>query len=345
MIKECIARVIEGVDLSEQEASEAMAEIMDGRATPAQIAAWLVALRIKGETVEEIAGAARVMRDRATRIPTANRLVADTCGTGGDNSRTFNISTAAAFVAAGAGLPVAKHGNRSVSSRCGSADVLEALGVNLDLTPDEVGRAIDEVGIGFLFAPALHGAMKHAIGPRREIGVRTIFNVLGPLTNPAGAQAQVIGVYSPELPPKLAGVLAKLGTGGALVVHGEGGIDELSIAGPSLVAEVRRDEIRNYTVTPEEVGLARAGLDEIQGGDPAENAAIIRAVLDGQPGPRRGVVCLNAGAVLYAAGRAASIKEGVALAARSIDSGQAAEKLRHLAEFTQRVRKTIEKEV
>ncbi len=347
MIKDCIGKVIDGLDLSEAEAFGAMAEIMDGQATPAQIAALLIGLRVKGETVDEITGAARVMRARATRIETRHGMVADTCGTGGDHSRTFNISTAAAFVAAGAGLPVAKHGNRSVSSRCGSADVLEALGVNLDLAPAEVGGAIDRVGIGFLFAPALHGAMKHAVGPRREIGVRTIFNVLGPLTNPAGAQAQVIGVYARDLTIKLAGVMAKLGTSGALVVHGEGGIDELSIAGPTLVAEVRGSElqgseVRSYYVTPEDCGLKRADLDRIQGGDPAENAAIIRAVLGGCPGPSRDVVCLNAGAVIYAAGLAESIGDGAALAAVAIDSGRAAGKLEQLVEYTQEIKKAKE---
>ncbi len=335
MIKELINQVIEGRDLTQAEAETAVREIMEGGASAAQIAAFLVGLRIKGETVDEITGAARVMREKATRVTTRHPRLVDTCGTGGDGARTFNISTAAALVVAGAGQPVAKHGNRSVSSLCGSADVLEALGVRVDQSPERVGRAIDELGIGFLFAPSLHGAMKHAAGPRREIGARTIFNLLGPLTNPAGAQVQVLGVFSPALTDKLGEVLANLGTRGALVVHGDGGIDELSVSGPTRVTEVRGAAVRTYEVTPEQCGVPRSPAEAIRGGTPAQNAAIIRGVLQGEPGPARDVVTLNAAAALYAAERAESLAEGVEAAARSIDSGAALHKLEGLLSFTQ----------
>lgn len=331
-MKEFIAKVIEGKHLSAQEAERAMGVIMSGGATDAQIAALLTALRMKGETAEEITGCARAMRAHATRVPHHQPLVVDTCGTGGDGAGTFNISTTAAFVVAGAGLPVAKHGNRSVSSRTGSADVLEALGINLDLTPEQVGRCLDEVGIGFLFAPKLHLSMKYAIGPRREMGVRTIFNLLGPLTNPAGAQAQVVGVYDARLAPVVAGALAALGTRRSLVVHGDGGLDEIALSGPSLVAEAGPEGVRTYTVCPEDLGLERAPLAALAGGDPAENAALTRAVLAGERGPRRDVVLANAAAALVAGGAAADLRAGAAVAAESIDSGRALAKLEALCE-------------
>lgn len=336
MIKTLISRVIDGVDLSEAEAREAMELIMDGGATPAQIAALVTALRMKGETVEEITGCAMAMRARATRVKTRHRLVVDTCGTGGDGSSTFNISTTAAFVVAGAGVTVAKHGNRSVSSRSGSADVLEALGIRLDLTPEQVGRCLDEVGIGFLFAPSLHEAMKHAAGPRREIGIRTIFNLLGPLTNPAGAQAQVVGVFRPELTEKLAGVLRNLGTEHALVVHG-GGLDEITLFGPTRISEVVSGEIRTYEVEPEQLGLRSAPREALQGGEPVDNALITMVVLQGAGGPRRDVTLANAGAALVAAGAARNLVTGVRMAADSIDSGRALAKLVGLQNMTRRM--------
>lgn len=336
MIKTLISRVIDGVDLSEAEAREAMELIMDGGATPAQIAALVTALRMKGETVEEITGCATAMRARATRVKTRHRLVVDTCGTGGDGSSTFNISTTAAFVVAGAGVTVAKHGNRSVSSRSGSADVLEALGIRLDLTPEQVGRCLDEVGIGFLFAPSLHEAMKHAAVPRREIGIRTIFNLLGPLTNPAGAQAQVVGVFRPELTEKLAGVLRNLGTEHALVVHG-GGLDEITLFGPTRISEVVSGEIRTYEVEPEQLGLRSAPREALQGGEPVDNALITMVVLQGAGGPRRDVTLANAGAALVAAGAARNLVTGVRMAADSIDSGRALAKLVGLQNMTRRM--------
>lgn len=334
-MKKYIAKAVERRDLSEAESAEAMELIMSGEATPAQTAGYIVALKVKGETPGEIAGAARVMRAKATRVPHGRPLVADTCGTGGGRTKTFNISTAAAFVVAGAGLPVAKHGNRSFTTQCGSADVLEALGVEIQQTPAQVAAAIDRIGIGFLFAPALHGAMKHAAPVRRELGTDTIFNCLGPLSNPAGAQAQVIGVYRPELVPKLAEALARLGCYGALVVHGEGGLDELSIAGPSLVAEVRGGRVRRYEVQPEDAGLPRGDLAELRGGTPEYNAGVITAVLRGERrGPARDVVVLNAGAALYAAGRAGSLAEGARLAGEALDSGRALAMLERLRRFT-----------
>jgi anthranilate phosphoribosyltransferase len=311
-----------------------MEQVMEGGATPAQIGALLIALRVKGETVEEITGAARVMRAKCTPVPCQSLLrgepLVDTCGTGGDGAGTFNVSTVAAFVASGAGVKVAKHGNRSVSSRCGSADLVEALGVPLDMTPDQVGECIDQVGIGFLFAPALHGAMRHAIGPRREIGLRTIFNLLGPLTNPAGATAQVLGVYDPNLVEPLARVLRHLGTADAFVVHGQGGLDEISLSGPTLVARLQEGRVETFTLTPEEVGLARAGREEVKGGDAAMNARLALEVLEGKPGPRRDMALINAAAALVAAGKAGEMREGVGLAAQAIDSGAALARLDQL---------------
>jgi anthranilate phosphoribosyltransferase len=320
-------------DLTPAEAEAAVAAIMAGEATPAQVGAFLAALRTKGETVAEIVGCARAMRRAATPVTSRQPLLVDTCGTGGDGAGTFNISTTAAFVVAAAGLAVAKHGNRAASSRCGSADVLEALGVRVDLTPAQVAACIDELGIGFLFAQRLHAAMRHAAGPRRELGVRTVFNLVGPLTNPAGAHVQVVGVPAPELTVVLAEALAALGTRRALVVHGDG-IDELTVTGPSVVAETDGRGVRRYTVTPEEVGLGRATRADLAGGTPAENAAITRAVLAGERGPRRDVVLLNAAAALVAAGRAADLRAGVQLAAAAVDSGAAQRKLDDLRAYT-----------
>ena len=343
MIREAISRVIEKKDLNEKQMVEVMNEIMGGEATPAQIGSFITALRMKGETIEEISGAAKVMREKATRIETGvaldkGEILVDTCGTGGDNSGTFNVSTTTAFVVAAAGIPVAKHGNRSVSSQCGSADVLEALGVNLDLTPEQVGKCVREVGIGFLFAPMLHSAMKHAIGPRREIGVRTIFNVLGPLTNPAGANVQLLGVYSPDLCEKLARVLGRLGSRRALVVCGAGNVDEFTVTGDTEVAELSNGEVRTYTVRPEDAGLGRSRLVDLQGGDtPEESAAILRDVLGGAKGAKRDMLLLNSGAALYAAGKVPGLKTGVVLATGIIDSGAALAKLEALIKFSQNV--------
>ncbi|MFQ6058017.1 MAG: anthranilate phosphoribosyltransferase [Anaerolineae bacterium] len=337
MIKAAIAKLIEGRDLTAQEAEAVMEQIMTGNATPAQIGAFLTALRIKGETVAEITGCARAMRRAAIPVQPRRDDLVDTCGTGGDGAGTFNISTTAAFVVAGAGLAVAKHGNRSVSSRCGSADVLEALGVNLDLTPQQVADCIDDVGIGFLFAPRLHPAMKHAIGPRRELGIRTVFNILGPLTNPAGARAQIMGVYDAALTEPLAGVLMSLGNRSAFVVHGADGLDELSTTGPNRVSAFDSDVIQTYELDPRELGLPRARLEDLRGGSPEQNAAITQAILSGEPGPRRNVVLLNAAAALVAGGRAADLREGLARATEAVDSGAALRTLERLVAFTRSV--------
>jgi anthranilate synthase/phosphoribosyltransferase len=336
-IQETIAKVIEGQDLTEAEAESAMTRIMEGQATPAQIGAFLTALRMKGESVSEIAGCARAMRRSAVPVrPQRSEILVDTCGTGGDGAGTFNISTTAAFVVAGAGQPVAKHGNRSISSQCGSADVLEALGVNLDLTPDQVAACVDEVGIGFLFAPKLHPAMKHAIGPRRELGVRTIFNVLGPLTNPANASAQILGVYDPGLTDTLARVLGALGSQSAFVVHGSGGLDELTTTGPNRVSVLRDGQVETRSFDPADLGFSRAHPTDLHGGDAGENATITRGILSGtHNGARRDVVVLNASAALVAGGQAQTLLEGIRLAEHSLDSGSALRVLDHLIEFTQ----------
>lgn len=326
--------VVGGRDLEEAEARAAMDCIMAGEATAAQIAGFLVALRMKGETAAEVAGFARAMRDRATPVVTARRPLLDTCGTGGDGLGTFNISTAAAFVAAGAGLSVAKHGNRSVSSRSGSADALEALGIPPDQPPEAVGRAIDAVGIGFCFAPRLHGAMRHAAGPRRELGLRTVFNILGPLTNPAGAGRQVIGVYAAPLTALVGEVLVRLGAERAFVVHGAAGEDELSLAGPSTVTEVAGGTARTYTIRPGDLGLRPAPVAALRVASPGESAAVIQRVLDGEPGPQRDVVCLNAGCALVAGGLADTLREGVRLAGEAIDSGRARSALEGLRAFS-----------
>jgi anthranilate phosphoribosyltransferase len=348
IITEAVRALVDRRDLSRIEAAAAMEAIMSGAATNAQIAAFLTALRMKGETVEELIGFAQVMRQKAVKVRTrAGEVVAatgtdremliDTAGTGGDASGTFNVSTATAFVVAGAGLKVAKHGNRSVSSLCGSADVVETLGINIELPPAKVGRCVDEVGIGFLYAPLLHTAMKHVMAARREMGIRTVFNMLGPLTNPAGANAQVIGVYSDALTEPLARVLAELGTLRAFVVHGADGLDEISNTGPSHIAEVHEGVVRSSTVRPEDFGLPRASIQDLRGGDRAENALIIRQVLAGEPGPRRDIVLMNAAAALVVGGKARDFKEGVALAAQSIDSGAAAAKLAGLVALSQRL--------
>jgi anthranilate phosphoribosyltransferase len=311
--------------------TEVMRTIMTGDATQAQIGGFLVGLRMKGETVEEIAAAAAVMRELATRVEVSREHLVDTCGTGGDASKTFNISTTSAFVAAGADARVAKHGNRSVSSSSGSADLLEAAGVVVELQPEAVARCVDEVGVGFMFAPMHHGAMRHAIGPRREMGVRTVFNLLGPLTNPAGAPNQVVGVFSRNWVEPLAQVLHQLGSENVMVVHSEDGLDELSVGAPTHVAELRGGEVRCYSMSPEDVGLGRSGLDAMRAGSVEESLAITRAVLADRPGPARDIVLLDAGAAIYVAGLADSLTEAVERARESIASGAARARLERLA--------------
>jgi len=342
MIKEAIGKVVGGTDLSEQEMVGVMNEIMGGEATDAQIGAFITALRLKGETIDEITGAARVMRQKATAVDAADEgaVLVDTVGTGGDASGTFNVSTTSSFVVAGAGIPVAKHGNRSVSSHCGSADVLEALGVDLGLSADDIGRCVRQVGIGFMFAPMLHGAMKHAIGPRQQIGIRTIFNILGPLTNPAKANVYVLGVFTPTLVEPLAHVLGRFGIKRGLVVCGEGNIDEITITGTTQVADYHDGEVEIYTISPEEVGLARADLSEIQGGKTAELSAVqLREVLTGKEGPCLDMVLMNAGAALMAAGATQDLRAGVELARQTINSGAALAKLEGLVAFCQEQKK------
>jgi anthranilate phosphoribosyltransferase len=333
VIQQALGRLLDGHDLSRAQAREVMDEIMRGEATPAQMGAFLVALRIKRETPDEIAGCAEAMRDHVLAVRPKRRDLVDTAGTGGDGARTFNISTAAALVAAAAGAGVAKHGNRAVSSASGSADVLEALGFPLELPPELIERSIDELGFGFLFAPAHHPAMRHAAPVRRELGQRTVFNVLGPLTNPAGARAQVVGVYSPELVPTIAAVLAQLGAERAFVVHGADGIDELSPSGPNLVAEVAYGEVRRWEIDPLELGIPRCAPSELAGDSPAENARLIREILAGTKGPKRNAVVLNAAGAIAAAGHASDLKEGIGLAAEAIDSGAAATRLEELIAF------------
>ena len=333
MIKEAIAALVSGRSLTTAEASSVMEEIMRGEATPAQFGAFVATLRCKGETVEEIIGLARAMRAKAIPVNVPG-LVVDTCGTGGDGSLTFNISTAAAFVAAGARLKVAKHGNRAMSSHCGSADVLEALGVKIDLNAAQVERCLEEVGFGFMFAPLFHPAMKYAAAPRREIGIRTVFNILGPLTNPAGAQAQVLGVAEKSLVEKLALALRGLGSRHALVVHGEDGIDEITVTGETQVCELKDGSLKSYTITPEEFGFSRAKLSDLRGGTAAENADLLRSVLRGTPGPKLNAVLMNAGAVLLVGNRAGTLKEGTALARETVDNGLTFAKLEHLIKLT-----------
>jgi anthranilate phosphoribosyltransferase len=334
MIKEGIAKVVFGEDLRETEMMAVMEEVMEGVATPAQIAALITALRIKGETVEEVTGAARIMRQKATRIDARSSIVVDTCGTGGDGRNTFNISTTTAFVVAAAGLTVAKHGNRAVSSGCGSADVLEALGVKIDAAPEIVEECLQQIGIGFLFAPRLHGAMKHAIGPRREIGIRTIFNMLGPLTNPAGATAQLIGVYDPRLTEMFAEVLKNLGTKRAFVVHGADGLDEATVTGETRVSELKEGLVTTYNIDPMELLGESFAAAELRGGDAETNARTTIEILSGETGARRGIVVLNAALAIVAGGKAAGIREGIAVAEACIDSGAARKKLQALIEHS-----------
>jgi anthranilate phosphoribosyltransferase len=334
VIQEGLATLLDGRDLSRGQAREIMDGIMEGQATPGQIGGFLVALRLKGETADEIAGFAEAMRAHVLPVEPQRDDVVDTCGTGGDGGRTFNISTAAALVAAAAGAAVAKHGNRAVSSASGSADVLEALGFSLELPPERIARSIDELGFGFMFAPTHHPAMRHAAPVRRELATRTVFNVLGPLTNPAGARAQVIGVYAPELVRTIAEVLAQLGSRRAFVVHGAHGIDELSPCGPNLVCEVADGAVRERTIDPAELGIDPGRPDELAGGTPEENAAAIRAVFAGGDGAKRDAVLLNAAGAIAAAGHAEDLREGLDLARRAVGSGAAAERLDELAEFS-----------
>jgi len=324
--------------LQAHEAEEVMTQIMSGGATESQIGAYLMGLRMKGETRAEIVGSARAMRSHATKVPTAaDGDLLDTCGTGGDRSGTFNISTTVAFVAAGAGVKVAKHGNRASTSQCGSADVLGALGANLDMTPEQVGQAIDEIGIGFLFAPKLHPAMKYAIGVRREMGVRTIFNILGPLTNPADAECQLMGVFAPDLTDLLAHVLGELGSKSVYVVCGYGGLDELTTTGPNHISVLKDGEVKTYDMDPTTLGFRGANISELLGGDPAANAAILRDILTGQTqDAKRDTVLLNSAAALMAAQKAGDLEEGIELAKQSIDSGAALGKLDELIAFGQR---------
>ncbi len=344
MIKEAIGTLVSGSSLTAEEAASVMEEIMSGKATPAQFGAFVTALRLKGETVGEIVGMAKTMRSKAVPA-TIPQPVVDTCGTGGDGSHTFNISTAAAFVAAGAGLKVAKHGNRAMSSQCGSADVLEALGVKIDLNAEQVQRCIQEVGFGFMFAPVFHPAMKYAAAPRREIGIRTVFNILGPLTNPARAEYQVLGVPSEEIGEKLAPALRHLGIKHALVVHGLNGIDEISITDRSIIWELSEDKtIVDYYISPEDFGFTRAPANTVKGGTPTENAEILRRVMSGEKSPRRDVVVMNAAAAMVAGNKVGypsgigglrALKEGTRVAEEAIDSGQALKKLEQLVEFSQ----------
>jgi anthranilate phosphoribosyltransferase len=335
MIKEAISKLIEKQDLSMEEAVAVMDEIMSGKATDAQIAGFLVALRLKGETIDEITACAKVMREKASRIkPKNHSQLIDVVGTGGDKSGTFNISTVAAFVVAGAGVPVAKHGNKGVSSKCGSADVLTALGIKIDLEPKQVEKCIDEVGIGYMFAPKFHGAMKYAIGPRKELGVRSVFNVLGPLTNPAEAPYELMGVFDESLVEPLAEVLGKLGLKHAMVVHGNG-LDEITIEAETKVAEYKDGHVKSYEIKPTDFGIKLASLDEIKGGSPEDNAKIALDILNGkEKGVKRSVVLLNAGVALYVAGKANSIQDGIDIAKESIDSGKALEKLNKLKDWT-----------
>ena len=334
MIKEAIAKIVTGANLTEGEAETVMREVMQGEATDAQIAAYITALRMKGETVEEITGSARVMREKAFPVKLTAPFQVDTCGTGGDLSHTFNISTTVAFVVAGAGVAVAKHGNRSVSSKSGSADVLQALGVNIEMPSSRLEECLVEVGIAFLFAPMMHQAMKYAIGPRREVGIRTIFNVLGPLTNPAGVKAQIMGVYAVELTDVLAQVLGNLGADRAYVVHGMDGLDEITITDRTKVSEFRDGSVNNYFVHPSDFDLPTGKKEDLLGGDAKQNAAITIDVLKGQKGPCRDVVLLNAAAGIAASGKAKDLRDGVRIAAEAIDSGAAMEKLKQLKKFT-----------
>jgi anthranilate phosphoribosyltransferase len=333
-IQAAIKSVIAGQDLSGEDMNSVMQQIMTGECTSAQIGGFLVGLRMKGESVDEISAAAKVMRELSTRVSVAGDHLVDTCGTGGDASGSFNISTASAIVAAAGGAQVAKHGNRSVSSKSGSADVLEAAGVNLEILPGQVGGCIEQVGVGFMFATKHHGAMKHAIGPRKEMAVRTIFNVLGPLTNPAGAPNQVIGVFDAELVEPLAHVLRKLGSRHVMIVHSEDGMDEVSISAPTRVAELKDGEVSCYTITPADFGMTVAALADLKVDSVEQSLARIKSVLAGEPGPALDIVCLNAGAALYVAGCAETHQAGVEAAKAAIQSGKAAEVLQNLVDYT-----------
>ncbi len=335
MFRENLNSVVHGNDLNESQISEMITEIFSGNITDAQIGAMMAALATKGETFEELAGAAKAMRRKAKRIQVSASTVVDTCGTGGDGAKTFNISTTTAFVVAGAGVTVAKHGNRSVSSQCGSADLLEELGVKLDTDPEIVEEAVHETGIGFLFAPLYHGAMKYAIKARKEVGLRSIFNMLGPLTNPAAANCQLIGVYAPELTEMFAQALDLLGTKRAFVVHGHDGLDEISVCAPTRVSELKDGIVRTFDIDPARFFGNHADPETMTGGDPKENAVITNEILKGEKGPRRDVVLLNASAALVAAGKAGDFEEGINIAEDSIDQGKAAEKLETLVRFTQ----------
>ncbi len=357
MLREVIEKLVRRQDLTQDETHQAMETIMSGKATEAQIAAFITALRMKGESVDEITGAALAMRSAATTIKVKGTLVeisqddavqametiVDTCGTGGDCTNTFNISTTVALVAAGCGLTVAKHGNRSVSSKSGCADVLEACGVAIGLTPLQVQTCIQEIGIGFLFAPTFHPAMKYAIGVRREIGVRTIFNILGPLCNPGNANVHVLGVYDEALTEPLASVLGRVGVKRALVVHGAGGLDELSLLGPTKASRIEPDggSVATFTITPEEAGLQTCELKDLQGGNASENAVILKAILDGEQGPKTDAVLLNAGAVLWVAGKTGTLAEGVGLARHCLSNGQAKAKLEQLVALTNRLAQVV----
>ena len=334
-LREYIRLAVEGTHLSREQAAAAIDRMLEGNAPPVQMSALLVALRMKGETPDEVAGAAQAMRGRAARVEVSQDRLIDTCGTGGDGAQTFNISTTAAFVAAGAGARVAKHGNRAASSKCGSADVLAELGVEVELAPEAVGACIEACGIGFLFAQRHHAAMRHVAPVRKELGFRTLFNLLGPLANPAGARRQLLGVPAPQFVPLIAQTLAELGCDRAFVVHGDGGLDEISTSGPTLVAEVRNGSVRQFEVAPEDAGLERAPISALRGGDASRNAEILRGVLRGETGARRAAVVLNAGAALAAAGVCEEIRDGVRLAERAIDTGAALEKLERLVKESQ----------
>lgn len=336
MIQEAIEKVVSGSPLTRDEAAEAMNQIMSGEATPAQFGAFVTALRMKGETPEEIAGMAEVMREKSLHVDIVEPVV-DTCGTGGDASNTFNISTTAAFVVAGAGVKVAKHGNRAMSGSTGSADVLEELGVKIDLSPEGVKQCLEEVGIGFMFAQTFHPSMKFAAGPRREIGIRTVFNVLGPLTNPAGAAAQVIGVANAELGETMAQVLSLLGTNHALIVHGDDGLDEMTLSGDSQVWELKDGQVEPYTIKPADLGFDKVHSSELRVNSVSASAKVLRDVLDGAAGPTRNVVVVNAAAALLAADRVPKLKQGVKVASESIDSGAAQAKLDALITLSQSI--------
>ena len=334
MIQDALKKVVERKNLTQDESTAVMGEIMRGEASPALLAALLTALRLKGETAEEIAGFAGEMRAHAHQIKAKNQPVVDTCGTGGDASGSFNVSTVAAFIVAGAGVTVAKHGNRSVSSKCGSADVLEACGAKIDWPPAQAEKCLNEVGVAFLFAPLFHPAMKNVMPVRKELGIRTVFNILGPLTNPAGATGQILGVFKPELTEIMADVLGRLGCKRAFVVHGHDGLDEFTLSDATRVSELNTGQIKTYDVTPEELGLTRAPRETVRGGTAADNAAILKAILSGaDKGPRRDVVLMNAAAALVTAGRAADLKSGLAAAQKSIDSGTAHSKLEQFVNF------------